>query len=132
MKIQVIFNWFSCFILLLRFKHVTNNSSKPIFHSELKDEISPLYTLPAKLEILFLLSLSDICICWKCCSAFSVFLLFLFFTNFWNFFSIRAFTSLLLFPLFVKGFLFFYLCYFTIACRPLQLSVEWLHFPTIM
>ena len=85
---------------LFSFIHVTNNSSEPIFHSELEDEISTLSrlsTLSAKLEILFLLSSLEICISWRWWSSFSVFLLFLFSTNLWNSFSIRAFSSLLLF-----------------------------------
>ena len=54
--------WFSYFMFKSLFKHVTNNSSEPVFHSELEDEISPLSTLSSKLETLFLLSLLEICI----------------------------------------------------------------------
>ena len=126
-RIQVIFNWFPILVLLLLFKHVTNNLSEPVFHSELENEISPLSKLSAKLEKLFLLSSSEICIPWKCRSSFCVFLLFLFLTNFRNFFSIRAFSSLLLFLKCLKFFFFFCLCLLTITRKSLQLSVEWVH-----
>ena len=106
---------------------MTNNSSEPILHSELEDNISPLSTLTAPLDMLFLLSLFEICISWKYWSSFSVFLLFLFFTNNWNFLSIIAFSSLFLFQQVLNLFLFFCLCLSTIACRSLQSSVEWLH-----
>ena len=79
------FNLFSLF----SFKYVTNSSSKPIFHSELEDKISSLSMHFAKLETLFLLSLSEICITWKCWSSYSVFLLFLFFTKFRFFFQLQ-------------------------------------------
>ena len=50
-------------IISLSLKHVTNNSlSEPVFHSEVEAEISLLPTLFTKLEMLFLLSLSESCI----------------------------------------------------------------------
>ena len=96
-------------IFSLMIKHATNYSSRPVFHSKLKDEISllallsplsslsqlfklsQLSTLFTTPETLFLSSLfSEIWDSWKCWSSFSLFL-----SNFWHFFSITAFSSFL-------------------------------------
>ena len=115
-------------LLLLWFKHITNNSSEPNFHSKLEDKISPFSTLSAMLETHYLLSLSESYVPWKCCSSFSVFLLFLFLTNFRFIFSIRAFNSMLFFPYKFKILFFFCLSLLTITRRSLYLSMEWLYF----
>ena len=119
---------FSILFSLLSFKHITNNSTEPDIHSKLEDNIPRLAALSATLEILFLLSLSEICISSKSWSSSFVFLLFLFFTIFFEFFSIRAFRSLLLFQLVLQLFFFFCLCLLIIARKSLQLSVVSLHF----
>ena len=80
---------FSNLFLLSRFEYKTNNSSEPKSHPVLEDvQISPLSTLSAKMEALYLLLLSKNCIFWKCWSSFFVYLHFLFLTNFWNFFQL--------------------------------------------
>ena len=47
---------FSFLILLIQFKHVTDGTSKSIFHSKLENEISLLSTLSTTLEILIFYS----------------------------------------------------------------------------